>query len=118
MITPQRIADGKLLIDIPKTNMESGNYVIIRKSDGKEIATVAFNYDKKESTFDTYTLEELKRIFAGRKNVQIFETIDNEKFGNEFKEKNVAFPLWRYMLVVALLFLLVEILLLRFWKAH
>lgn len=118
IITPQRIADGKLLIDIPKTNMESGNYVIIRKSDGKEIATVAFNYDKKESTFDTYTLEELKRIFAGRKNVQIFETIDNEKFGNEFKEKNVAFPLWRYMLVVALLFLLVEILLLRFWKAH
>lgn len=116
IITPQRIADGKLIIDIPKTNMESGNYTIIRKRDGKQIATVAFNYDKKESTFETYSADDLKRIFAGRKNIQIFETIDNEKFGNEFKEKNVAFPLWRYMLVMSLLFLLVEILLLRFWK--
>ncbi len=116
VITPQRVADGKLIIDIPKTNMESGNYVIIRKSDSKQIATVAFNYDKKESVFETYTSEELKRIFAGRKNIQIFETIDNEKFGNEFKEKNVALPLWRYALMAALLFLLTEVLLIRFWK--
>jgi hypothetical protein len=116
IITPQRIADSKLIIDIPKTNMESGNYVVIRKSDNKQIATVAFNYDKRESVFETYSAEELKRIFAGRKNIQIFETIDNEKFGNEFKEKSVAFPLWRYMLFAALFFLLVEILLIRFWK--
>jgi hypothetical protein len=116
IITPQRIADGKLIIDIPKTNMEAGNYVVIRKSDNQQIANIAFNYDKRESVFETYSSEELKRIFAGKKNVQIFETIDNDKFGNEFKEKNVAFPLWRYMLYAALAFLLIEILLIRFWK--
>ncbi len=114
LIPAQRIVDGKLLIEIPKTNILAGNYDVIRKSDSKVINALALNYSKLESVSDCYSVEELKTMFAGKKNVQIFSKDDSANFAAQFQEKNIAKSLWRYFIFAALAFLLVEILLLRF----
>jgi hypothetical protein len=116
LIPTQRITDGKLFIEIPKTNILAGNYQIIRKTDDKIMGAVAFNYSKSESASPFYTSEELKNLFKNKGNVQIFGDTDANNFAARFQEKNVAKPLWRYLIVAALLFLLIEILLLRFFK--
>lgn len=116
-IPAQRIADGKLLIEIPKTNTLSGNYDIIRKTDNKLIHAMSLNYSKLESVADCYGAEELKKLFVNHKNVQIFSDADAANFAAQFQEKNIAKPLWRYLIFAALAFLLAEILLLRLWKS-
>jgi hypothetical protein len=116
LIPAQRMADGNLLIEIPKINILAGNYNIVRKADNKLINALALNYNKSESVADCYTVDELKKMFADRKNVQIFSQGDAANFAAQFQEKNIAKPLWRYLIFAALAFLLVEILLLRFKK--
>jgi hypothetical protein len=113
IIPAQRIADGKLLLEIPKMNLSAGNYQIIRKSDKKIVNALALNYNKTESIVDCYSVEELQRLFANHKNVQIFQETETANFTTQFQEKNIAKPLWRYFIFIALFFLLTETLLLR-----
>ncbi len=112
-IPTQRRNDGKLLIEIPKNNTLAGNYAVIRKTDNKNCGALALNYSKTESASPCYTAAELKQLFANQPHIQIFGETDTNSFASLFQEKNVAKPLWRYLLVATLLFLLVEILLLR-----
>ena len=49
-------------------------------------------------------------------NISIFEAGSAEAFSNEIKARYLGTPLWKYALVLALFFLLVEILLIRFLK--
>jgi hypothetical protein len=46
--------------------------------------------------------------------MRIFETENAQSFSAEIKERNLGVPLWKYALILALIFLMVEILLIRF----
>jgi hypothetical protein len=116
LIPAQRLADNTLVLELPKTNLAAGNYQLARRSDGQTVGHLALNYDPTESRFDAYTAAELRTIFAGRKNVQVFENVEADRFAAEFGAKNIAQPLWRWFLLAALAFFLAEVLLLRFWK--
>jgi hypothetical protein len=116
LIPSQRLVGNQLVIELPKISMEAGNYNLVRRNDGFVAGMLSLNYDKQESVFESYTAAELSQIFAGKKNVQVFELSDAERFTSEFQARNVATPLWRYLIVAALVLLLIEILLIRFWK--
>jgi hypothetical protein len=49
-------------------------------------------------------------------NIGIFEATTAEAFSNEIKERYLGKALWKYVLMIALFFLLVEVLLIRFLK--
>jgi hypothetical protein len=49
-------------------------------------------------------------------NISIFEAASADAFSNEIKERYLGKPLWKYALMLALFFLLVEVLLIRFLK--
>ncbi len=117
LIPPQRLSGNQLVIEIPKANLVAGNYTLARRRDNQPMGQVAFNYDKSESRFAAYSAAELKALFAGRKNVQVFEGTAADRFASEFSAKNIALPLWRYLLVAALFFLLAEVVMLRFWRS-
>jgi hypothetical protein len=116
LIPPQRLAGNQLVIELPNANLVAGNYTLARRRDNQPVGLVAFNYDQGESRFDAYTPDELKAAFAGRKNVQVFDNTAADRFAAEFSAKNIAQPLWRQLLVAALVFLLIEVLILRFWR--
>lgn len=76
---------------------------------------LALNYSREESNTETYTQEELIKEFenAGWKNIKEIST--NSSGGIELSSLK-AKEFWKWCLLLALLFLAVEILLLKFWK--
>lgn len=116
LIPSQRIVDKELSISIPKTNMAANTYEIRNSQTDVMVGQIAFNYAAEESRLDYYSLDELKEYFKDYKNVQIFESIEPERFAQTFQNQNVSKALWRHALVLALFFLFVEVLLIRFWK--
>ncbi len=121
-IIPVQSLNGKqLTIELPKANqladnqaIESGYYELLLN--GKVERLVAFNHDNKESMMDFYSVDELKNIFNGNKNVQVFDKIDDANFVKTFKDQNFGVALWKYFLIAALAFLAIEILLVRLMK--
>lgn len=119
VIPAQRKNGSQLIVELPQTNQtssnqipESGYYELTLN--GKTERLLAFNYDKKESQLAAYSPTELKQAFAGKKNVQVFNSVkDSDNFVNEFTEQNVGKNLWKYCLIAALACLLAEIALIR-----
>jgi hypothetical protein len=119
IIPIQRIAENQLLIEMPQgdqtTNgMEAGYFELVRDNKVEEV--VALNHDHLESKLNYYTPQELRTVFAGQKNVQVFDQLNDDAFTKEFQQQNLGISLWKYFLYAALFFLLVEILLIRFRK--
>ncbi len=121
LIPQQQISEKRLVFELPQSNQaankqtpDAGYYELVLN--GKVQKLMAFNYDKRESQTDFYSPEELKLIFAGKKNVQIYENVAEKDFVTDFKEKNIGLNLWKYFLVAALVFLMTEILIIRFFK--
>jgi hypothetical protein len=65
---------------------------------------------------DQYAGEEMKELLGGGDRITIFNVGSQEAFSNEIKERYLGTPLWKYALLLALFFLLMEILLIRFLK--
>ena len=112
-IPSQRITSGSLFIELPPENITPGFYRIM---DGeRELTTLAFNYNAKESNLDQYGLNELDTIFVNNSNVTIFSASSESEFTKTLKKQYKGTPLWKYALIIALTFLLAEVLLIRFF---
>jgi hypothetical protein len=114
VIPLQRRLGDKVLLEVPKYALDRGFYTIAFKKDTLDV--VAFNLDKSESVLDALTGEEAKALLGGGNSISIFNAASPEAFRNEIKERYLGTPLWKHAVVLALLFLLIEVLLLRFLK--
>ena len=114
IVPAQRKINQQVIFDVPKFSMSKGFYKVVDKGD--TVSLLAFNLDKDESLLDQYSGEEMKRLFGGGDNVTIFQVGSSQAFSNEIKERYLGTPLWKYALLLAILFLLMEILLIRFLK--
>ncbi|EAY25967.1 BatA domain-containing protein [Microscilla marina] len=113
IVPAQRIIGDELLLEMPAQALEAGYYKLMLN--GKQQGLIAFNYGKAESDLNYYSMEELKNTFAKAKNVQVYDFSKQGKdFITEFKAKNIQVNLWKYFIVAALAFLLIETLLIRF----
>lgn len=77
------------------------------------IAELPFNFNRKESDLRTYTEEQLISTYP---NFKIIQARNSTAFESWFKENNKGTAYWKWFILGTLLFLLVESLLLRFWK--
>jgi len=111
-VPAQYLGQGELVLDLTEQNLESGHYKL--KLNDKVEQIIAFNLDKSESIMDFYSNQELKEHFKGANNVSILEAKSSEAFIKDFQESNIQRSLWKYMLMAALAFLMIEILLIRF----
>lgn len=75
---------------------------------------LAFNYDRIESNLAQYTTAELKERVGTAANI-LTDSMEAD-LGTIIKEKDQGQSLWRWCLILALIFLAIETLLLRFWK--
>lgn len=91
-----------------------GNYVLQTKN--KVVAKLSYNFDRLESNLQCYSQNELEQLLEQEElnGFSVFNNkaivLDNKLFVAEF-----GFPLWKVCLLLALIFLLTEALILRFF---
>jgi hypothetical protein len=80
----------------------------------ESLGTIAFNYDREESDLTYLERSELEALAGDR--MSIIDINENAALTARIEERSQGLVLWRLCLILALVFLAVEILLLRFWK--
>jgi hypothetical protein len=95
---------------------QAGHYQLKNKNSDSIRAYLSFNYDRSES--DTRTIESNEmETFCKDNNIEyIDQTV--ESFNSNFKNIKKGQQLWKWCITFVLLFLLIEILLIRFFKPH
>ncbi len=102
-------------IIIPENLKVAGNYTA--GNNNENITGLAFNYNRSESDIIQYKEEELKQIIIDEStnNLSLLNQ-SNEILIKDIKEQNTGKQLWKLFIVLSLLFLLIEIIGLRFLK--
>ncbi|MEQ8424304.1 MAG: hypothetical protein RIA63_06305, partial [Cyclobacteriaceae bacterium] len=114
IVPPQRRVGDRFFLEMPKFSMNSGFYRVQYRQDTLNL--LAINLDKRESDLTQFGPDEIKLLFGGGDHVTMFQSASLESFSNEIKERYLGTPLWKHMLILALLFLLAEVLFIRFLK--
>ena len=113
-IPEQRAVDNRIILGLGGRVPEAGVYDLVL---GDEVVDAfAFNYDRVESDLTYFSEEELKGI-ATTDAISVLDAANQASLIGDIRERNEGTPLWRYFIWAALAFFLVEVLLLRFWKA-
>ncbi len=83
----------------------------------ERVGGLSFNYDRRESQLDAYSHNELKNLLSDRQ-LDFIRVVDtaNKPLDQTLLEMGMGKQLWRLFLIIALLFILAEMLLIRFWK--
>ena len=119
MIPVQRINGNEIQIELPKSHeLETGSlagyYDLL--VDNKLVKTLAINYSNRESLLESYTATDLKNIFAKNKNIQILDQESATDLAAEYASQSQGKNFWKYFVIAALVFLALEILIIRFWR--
>jgi hypothetical protein len=114
LIPDQRRQGDRLVLELPRHDMVPGFYFARHETD--TLALLAFNVDKRESNLTQHTEESLLQAFGNRPHIRFMPGDTEGYFTDTFRATYLGTPLWRYALVLALLFLLAETMLLRFWR--
>ncbi len=112
-IPEQRIVAGKAILGVKEGIKEAGFYSLFTRPDSA-LYKYGFNFDRRESVLDYYDVKSLKTY--ERKNLKVFDETVEANFTAIVGERNQGVSLWRWCLILALLFLAAEVALLRFWK--
>ncbi|MCH2215553.1 MAG: hypothetical protein MK086_10310 [Flavobacteriales bacterium] len=110
-----QVSDGRILFySGPDLDLSGAYDLTIGDS---SIAAIGFNYERKESDLQSYTNEELADGISslGVSNVSLF-TGDSETLSKQVQQKLRGTELWKICLILALVFLLLESIILRFGK--
>jgi hypothetical protein len=115
LIPRVQVIGSRLTIDPGDELKAAGIYDLFSGSD--TVSVLAYNYNRDESFLDYFTEEELNELIISRNlsswNVMSSETPD---LGKSVVQSSKGTPLWKIALLLSLLFLLTEILLIRYWK--
>ncbi|MEO1051918.1 MAG: BatA domain-containing protein [Bacteroidota bacterium] len=114
LIPSQRVLGNEVLLQVPRYAVSSGFYDLNLNDSKRKV--LAFNTDKEESLLSQIDIEEFFSTAKNVSNVTVFESGSVNEFSTEIKERYQGTPLWKYALILALFFLLVEVLLIRFLK--
>ncbi|MCB0500025.1 MAG: VWA domain-containing protein [Cyclobacteriaceae bacterium] len=114
IVPSQRRVGDRFFLEMPKFSIDPGFYNVLYQKD--TLGLLAVNLEKKESDLAQYGPDEIRQRFGGGGHVTMFQSNSPESFGNEIKERYLGTPLWKYALLLALLFLLAEVLFIRFLK--
>ena len=111
-IIPQQRVDGnRIYFEVPRFTLTPGFYELFR--DDTFLGLVAFNTDPEESDIRQMTSDVVRRSFQGE-HIDVIGAESQEAFAGAVNEKYIGKTLWKEALLLALLFLLVEVLLIRF----
>ena len=116
IIPAEKFVAGKRKLYLQEKLKEAGNYLLT--TGGKTIATLSFNYSNKESDPSIYSGKEVEEILQKNniKNIKI-NSSTNQNISNIVQEIQLGKSYWKLCIILALLFLLMEIMLIKFLKS-
>lgn len=112
-IPEQKILGPKVVLGVNNQVKEAGYYKLFLKED-ENLGDYAFNYDRKESDLGYYNPTALAALAGDH--FKIIETNDATDLTPIIGERSHGVVLWRWCIILTLVFLAIEALLLRFWK--
>ncbi|MCB0477679.1 MAG: BatA domain-containing protein [Crocinitomicaceae bacterium] len=96
------------------SDLVQGFYNVSKKEE--TLGKIALNFNRKESVLEFYSKEEIEKALK-EKNISIRDFIDIKESADNFKiELNKSKEYWRILLILGLIFILIEILLIKFLK--
>lgn len=110
-IPEQYTVNTGVKIHLPE-KLEASYYSISNRTD-KSSEGFSINYNREEALAEYFSKEELLQFNNG--NVEIFESSKNSIQSIEQRIKNST-SLWYYFILVSIVFICLEILLIRFWR--
>ena len=104
-----------IMISLHNGIEKAGTYTLTNKD--SLIGLLSFNYQRTESNPEYYTSTELTEIIDSLKlkNFSVFNS-SMDTFGSDFNKREKGIELWKWFVVFTLLFLAIEIILIRFFK--
>ncbi|MGI4831828.1 MAG: BatA domain-containing protein [Janthinobacterium lividum] len=115
LVPGQRLLGQQVQLQIPSELTKPGFYQLQRQ--GKPVATLAFNGNKKESELAAYSVAELRQLVGpNRPNVHVLDVDEQPAALQNYRAEQTGRPLWHYCLLLALACLLVESALLRWGR--
>ncbi|SIR20287.1 BatA domain-containing protein [Pontibacter lucknowensis] len=112
-IPEQQVRGGRLVFNVPPDLDEAGFYEL--QHQGEVVSSFAFNFDKQESVLDQYSPAELRGFLPeGQRHVHVYDYSDTFSLKSEFEKRFFGVTLWKYCLLLCLIFLMAEIALIRF----
>ncbi len=112
-IPGQRTLGSKLFLSLNNQLKNAGIYELFM-DENNPLAYFGFNFDRKESILDYFNTDQLRQKYP-EGNVKFLEAA-NKDLSMEVGEIDKGWVLWKWCIIGALAFLLLEILLLRFWR--
>jgi len=113
-IPEQKSIGNKVILTINKQITKSGFYHLVLK-DNTPLESYAYNYDRRESDLSYYNTDEIAEL--GGADLNILEVNNNTNLTAMIGERNQGIVLWKWCLILVLIFLALEALILRFWKS-
>lgn len=115
LIPEQYVQGGATVLNFEKLALKEGNYRIMQGDSLLEI--VSFNISDYESKLEFIGTDKLRARLnqAGYGNIQLLEA-DPDAIRERVQIEKQGLPLWKYFIVFAIVFLIAEILMLRFGK--
>jgi len=115
LIPEHRSVEGTTYIYIPKSIMVAGHYEIYKGNES--VSGVGLNYAGLESDTRTFSTEEINESIssAGLSNFAVIDA-GTESIGKLATEKTEETTYWYGLIVAAMIFLALEVLLIKFWR--
>ncbi|MBT8259765.1 MAG: BatA domain-containing protein [Bacteroidia bacterium] len=101
----QKTYSNKVTITTTEQPAKAGTYSI--QYNDQSLKNISFNYTRKESVLEYYSTEELKDFNLSTSIPTLFNTIKNDTNVNE---------LWKWFVIFAMVFLVLELLILKYYK--
>ena len=114
IIPEVRIANGKTLFYIADQVKKAGFYDV--KYGDTTLSVVAFNNNRLESDMNYNNASDLQKIF-GKQSITILNS-NSDSIASDFAAKNNGTELWKLCLILTLVFIAIEILLIRFYSIN
>ncbi len=111
-IPENRSIGNTTLLNVQTNLPNDGIYSIL--SDNKTVGMAAFNYDRTESSLEFAGKQDLASIYNQKNQLILDNTQAN--LAAEVKQIKDGVALWKLCVILSLFFLLIEILLIRYWK--
>jgi hypothetical protein len=110
-----RHLSGKTELNVHGQIQESGNYDVLLGED--KLAGASFNFSREESELEFLNEEQTLEIIAAAGLSQV-NVLDSElsTIAKSIGELDKGKTLWRMLVLLALIFLAIEVLLIKFWK--
>ncbi len=110
LLPPFRYIGNTVRISLDVQHLKAGNYSVFDQNDSL-ISVVGINYSRRESNLDYYTPSQISRIFNRRKikNIHVLGNVLNNVtpvLSRDIKAQG----LWKIFVVLAILFLILEVL--------